>query len=84
MAENENITGDYATWESLLKERIKNGRKQRKSLIYFGGITVKSVKEHVDELFKRIPESQVKEQIKQENRNLEEKVYGGDIIAQGK
>ena len=44
---------------------------------------MKSVKEHVDELFKRIPESQVKEQIKQEIiENLEEKVY--DLIAQGK
>lgn len=44
---------------------------------------MKSVKEHVDELFKRIPDSQEKEQIKQEIiENLEEKVY--DLIAQGK
>lgn len=49
----------------------------------FGGITVRKIKDHVDELFKKIPDSEQKELVKQEIlENLEEKVY--DLMAQGK
>lgn len=44
---------------------------------------MRKIKDHVDELFKRIPESEQKELVKQEIlENLEEKVY--DLMAQGK
>ncbi|WP_368654210.1 permease prefix domain 1-containing protein [Ornithinibacillus sp. 4-3] len=44
---------------------------------------MRKIKNHVDELFKDIPNSEEKERIKQEIfQNLEEKVY--DLMAQGK
>ncbi|MGE6260661.1 permease prefix domain 1-containing protein [Heyndrickxia sporothermodurans] len=44
---------------------------------------MKRIKEHVNELFKKIPDSEQKELVKQEIiENLEEKVY--DLMAQGK
>ncbi|KQL51226.1 hypothetical protein AN964_19730 [Heyndrickxia shackletonii] len=44
---------------------------------------MKKIKNHVDDLFKNVPDSEQKEQIKQEIvENLEEKVF--DLMAQGK
>lgn len=44
---------------------------------------MKRIKEHVNELFKKIPDSEQKDLVKQEIiENLEEKVY--DLMAQGK
>lgn len=44
---------------------------------------MKSIKQHVDELFKDVPQSEKKEVIKQEiTENLEEKVF--DLMEQGK
>ncbi|KYD08633.1 permease prefix domain 1-containing protein [Heyndrickxia sporothermodurans] len=44
---------------------------------------MRKIKDHVDELFKKIPDSEQKELVKQEILdNLEEKVY--DLMAQGK
>ncbi|QQZ11318.1 permease prefix domain 1-containing protein [Heyndrickxia vini] len=44
---------------------------------------MRKIKDHVDELFKKIPDSEQKELVKQEIlENLEEKVY--DLMAQGK
>ncbi|GIN84319.1 hypothetical protein J6TS2_07050 [Heyndrickxia sporothermodurans] len=44
---------------------------------------MKRIKDHVNELFKKIPDSEQKELVKQEIiENLEEKVY--DLMAQGK
>lgn len=44
---------------------------------------MKKIKDHIDDLFRKIPDSEEKELIKQEiSENLSEKVY--DLMAQGK
>ena len=58
------------------------GNKGNHQFIY-GGVRLRPLRNHVDELFKDIPESPQKNTIKQEVlENLEEKVF--DLMGQGK
>ncbi len=59
------------------------GRNQRNYRFIYGGIKLKKLKNHVNELFKDVPESEQKNAVIQEViQNLEEKVW--DLMEQGK